>query len=102
MVCKRGRGCQFSRYVVTRDTYIDDGKKEVRLKAKAGSGRRSERWVDVLHKDLRSEFERMSALEVKFNFTSLKHIALHILKNSDSPHYSANMTNPRKDLPPLH
>lgn len=76
-----------------------EGQKTARLKAKAGLGRKKERLVYALHKDLRAEFDRMSAQGVKFNLTTLKPFALHILKNSDSPHYSANMTHPRKDLP---
>lgn len=75
------------------------GRKTVRLKAKVGRGRKRQTWVDALHRDLLQEFERLSKLGVKFNLSTLKHLALNMLRASESPDYSANMTDARTDAP---
>lgn len=75
------------------------GPKRVLLKARAGRGRRRQVWVDALHQDLRSEFDRLRRLGVKFNFNTLRYLALHLLHNTENTDYSANMPDPLSQMP---
>lgn len=54
--------------VITRNT-IDESKR-VNLKAREGRGVKRAAWVNALHFDLRSEFDRLRKLGVKLNLTT--------------------------------
>lgn len=81
--------------VITRVT--KNGPRMVRMKARAGRGRRRVEWVDALQNDVRSEFDRLRKLGVKFNISSLHSLTLRILSTSENPEYSANMIDPLSD-----
>lgn len=82
---------------VTRNTM--DGFKRVYLKARKGRGRKRQAWVEALHIDLRSEFDRLRKLGVKFNLNTLRSLALHVLSTSETMAYSRNMLDPLTDKP---
>lgn len=82
---------------VTRITKA--GPKRVQLKARAGRGSKRAKWVDALHLDLREEFDRLRKLGVKFNLTTLRHLALDMLRASENEAYSFNMVDPRSQQP---
>lgn len=75
------------------------GLQRCRLKARSGRGRKRALWVEALHADLREEFDRLRKLGVKFNLTTLRYLALHILTNSSNDAYSMNMVDPRSEQP---
>ena len=76
---------------ITKNT--KDGIKLVRLKSLSGKGRKSEEWVDALHFDLRSEFDRLRKLGVKFNFSTLKILALSLLNEINNGIYGSELIN---------
>lgn len=78
---------------ITRVT--KNGLRRVRMKTARGRGRKRAAWVEALHRDLRSEFDRLRKLGVKFNFCTLRALATDILNNSETPEYSRNMIDPR-------
>ena len=84
---------------VTRNTA--SGLKRVYLKANADRGRKRLPWMSSLHEELRSEFDRLRKLGVKFNLVSLRSLALQIVANSTSDDYSANMIHPRSNRPTI-
>ena len=73
--------------------------KRVSLKARSGRGRKREEWVGVLHRDSRSEFDRLCRLRIPFNLNTLRSLAFDLLSNSQNTAYSMNMTNPRSGAP---
>lgn len=74
------------------------GLKRVNLKAHKGRGRKRESWVEALHKDLREEFDRLRKLGVKFNHSTLRLLAMGLLKNSTNSEYASTMIDPRSGL----
>lgn len=81
---------------VTRVTL--QGPKRVRLKARKGRGRRRLPWVEALYSDVLDEFDRLRKLGVKFNLTTLRHLALDVLQTGKDDIYSANMIDPRSNV----
>ena len=75
------------------------GPKRSRLKARVGRRRRRQAWVEAFHIELREEFDRLRKVGEKFNQTTLRHLALDILKNSGTEAYSWNMQGPRSQVP---
>lgn len=74
---------------VTRNTI--KGLKMVRLKAREGRGRKREAWVEVLHIDLRAEFDRLRRVGVKFSFSTLRLLTLKLLSESTNGVYGSNL-----------
>lgn len=81
---------------ITRSTVMDP--KLFCLKSRAERGRRRASWVETLYLDLRYEFDRLSKLCVKFNLTTVRHLALEVLNNSSSTAYNRNMFDPISDI----
>lgn len=75
-----GMATQGMTIAITRVTRA--GTKRSRLKARVGRGRRGQTWVEALHIELREEFDRLRKVGVKFNQTTLRHLALDTFKNS--------------------
>ena len=88
-----GRALQL--YQVTRSP----GSSECILKAKSGRGRKRQLWVEAFHQGLRSEFDRLKNLRVKFNLNTLRYLALDLLSNSAKPEYSNYMLDPTSQRP---
>ena len=67
------------------------------MKARKGRGRKRAAWVIALHEDLRSEFDRLRKVGVKFNLTKIRHLALDLLRSNENEAYSRNMIDPRSE-----
>ena len=76
---------------ITKNT--KDGIKLVRLKSLSGRGRKREELVDALRFYLRYEFDRLRKLGVKFNFSTLKILALSLLNESNNGIYGSELIN---------
>ena len=85
---------------ITRVT--KSGAQRARVKAFSGRGRKRAAWVEALHTDLRSEFDRLRRLGVKFSHSTLRSLALDVLSNSTSTEYSSNFIDPKTDMPLYH
>lgn len=75
------------------------GLKQMQLKARKSRGRKHTAWFIALHEYLRSEFDHLRKLCVKFNLTTLRHLSLELLRVSENHAYSPNMTYPCSEQP---
>lgn len=67
------------------------GFKRISSKAFNGQGRRLPHWKKELYVEWRDEFDRLRKVGVKFNFPNLVALGTHVVFNSNSSHFSANM-----------
>lgn len=74
---------------MTRNTI--NGLRMVSLKAGKGRGRKCEAWVEALHIGLRSKFERLRQLGVKFSFSTIRLLALKLPEESDNGTNTSNL-----------
>lgn len=70
------------------------GTKKDHLKTRTGREMKWKEWIYALQNELRQEFEIISSLGMKYNLTTLRHLALYILRSGGSPHSSVKMMVP--------
>lgn len=84
-------------HIITRDDFNrsschKEWSKEVHLNFKGSRGRSRQEWFNAFHEYLINEFDRMRKLNVKFNNSILRALALKLLETSESPSsYSYNI-----------
>lgn len=67
----------------------------INKEAKYGRGRKRDRWVDVLHLDLKSEFNRLHLVDLKCWQLTLGILELKLIKYSYNGVYGSNMIDQR-------
>lgn len=77
---------------ITRVT--SNGHRRVYTKARAGRGRKRAEWVQCMHEDLVSEFDRLRKLGVKFNLKVLRQLARSMVETSEKDAYFSEMKDP--------
>ena len=82
---------------LTRMTRL--GLRRLRMKVRSGRGRKRQAWVEALNQDVRSEFDSLQKLGVKFNLRTLRALANFILDSGGNEAYSRNLIDPLSGRP---